>query len=176
MGIAMKALCLVAHPDDCVIFGYSYIHHHPEMQWHICYLTYTEWQPRGREVKEFWARRGIACVFLGYQDDYLDNENKQISFNEEQARREIGNIIQSYDLVLTHDAHGDYGHIHHVFVHDCARDHARLVTFARPGEGTIEYSIPSGTYTLDELPQHGAIVAGFHSIIHSNSYKEPQCT
>ena len=172
----MKALCLVAHPDDCVIFGYSYIHHHPEMQWHICYLTYTEWQPRGREVKEFWARRGITCVFLGYQDDYLDNENKQISFNEEQARREIGNIIQSYDLVLTHDAHGDYGHIHHVFVHDCARDHARLVTFARPGEGTIEYSIPSGTYTLDELPQHGAIVAGFHSIIHSNSYKEPQCT
>jgi len=172
----MKALCLVAHPDDCVIFGYSYIHHHPEMQWHICYLTYTEWQPRGREVKEFWARRGIPCVFLGYQDDYLDNENKQISFDEEQARREIGNIIQSYDLVLTHDAHGDYGHIHHVFVHDCARDHARLVTFARPGEGTIEYSIPSGTYTLDELPQHGAIVAGFHSIIHSNSYKEPQCT
>jgi LmbE family N-acetylglucosaminyl deacetylase len=176
MGIAMKALCLVAHPDDCVIFGYSYIHHHPEMQWHICYLTYTEWQPRGREVKEFWARRGIPCVFLGYQDDYLDNENKQISFDEEQARREIGNIIQSYDLVLTHDAHGDYGHIHHVFVHDCARDHARLVTFARPGEGTTEYSIPSGTYTLDELPQHGAIVAGFHSIIHSNSYKEPQCT
>ncbi len=172
----MKALCLVAHPDDCVIFGYSYIHNHPEMQWHICYLTYTEWQPRGREVKEFWARRGIPCVFLGYQDDYLDNENKQISFNEEQARREIGNIIQSYDLVLTHDAHGDYGHIHHVFVHDCARDHARLVTFARPGEGTTEYSILSGTYTLDELPQHGAIVAGFHSIIHSNSYKEPQCT
>ena len=90
----MKALCLVAHPDDCVIFGYSYIHHHPEMKWHICYLTYCEWNPRGRELKQFWAKRGITCIFLGYTDDYRDIENKQISFNEEQARREIGNIIQ----------------------------------------------------------------------------------
>jgi dolichol-phosphate mannosyltransferase len=31
----MKALCLVAHPDDCVIFAYSYIHHHPEYSWRL---------------------------------------------------------------------------------------------------------------------------------------------
>ena len=170
----MKALCLVAHPDDCVIFGYSYIHNHPEMKWHICYLTYAEWDPRGRELKEFWHKRSITCIFLGYTDNYRDIENKKISFNEEQARREIGNIVQSYDLVLTHDAQGDYGHIHHVFVHDCTKDHPNLVTFARPGEG-IEYTIPPGTYTLDELPKHGEIIAGFHGTQHRNSYKESQC-
>jgi LmbE family N-acetylglucosaminyl deacetylase len=171
----MKALCLVAHPDDCVIFGYSFIHNHPEMKWHICYLTYCEWEPRARELKEFWQRRGITCIFLGYTDDYRDIENKQISFNQEQARREISHIIKSYDLVLTHDENGDYGHIHHVFVHDCAKDHSALVTFARPGEGT-EYSIPQGTYSLDELPQHGKIIAGFHNTEHRNSYKESKCT
>jgi LmbE family N-acetylglucosaminyl deacetylase len=37
----MKALCLVAHPDDCVIFAYSYIYNHPEHNWTIGYLTYT---------------------------------------------------------------------------------------------------------------------------------------
>lgn len=170
----MKALCLVAHPDDCVIFGYSYIHNHPDMKWHICYLTYCEWDPRGRELKEFWTKRGITCIFLGYTDDYRDIENKQISFNEEQARREIGHIIQGYDLVLTHDELGDYGHIHHAFVHDCARTHANLVTFAPPGQGTVTYTVPPDTYSIDELPLHGEIVRGFHPITHQNDYKEPQ--
>jgi hypothetical protein len=112
-------------------------------------------------------------MFLGYTDDYRDIENKKISFNETQARGEISNIIKSYDLVLTHDEHGDYGHLHHVFVHDCARGHPGLVTFARPGEGT-EYTIPPGIYTLDELPQHGNIIKSFHSTQHRNSYKESQ--
>ena len=169
----MKALCLVAHPDDCVIFGYSYIHNHPDMKWHICYLTYCEWEPRAKELKEFWSKRDITCIFLGYTDDYRDIENNKISFNEEQARREIGNIVQSYDLVLTHDSQGDYGHIHHVFVHDCARDHGNLVTFANLNSGTVSYSIPPGTYTLDELPQHGDIIKSFFpNGTHRNNYTE----
>ena len=171
----MKALCLVAHPDDCVIFAYSYIHNHPEHNWTICYLTYNGWDQRGKEMADFWRQRNINCVFLGYTDDYRDIENKKISFNEEQARRELGNIAADYDLVLTHDEHGDYGHIHHVFVHDCVKHHVNLVTFAKPGEGTT-YTVPAGTYTLDEFPQHGEIIASFHSTEHKNSYKELQCT
>ncbi len=167
----MKALCMVAHPDDCVIFAYSYIYNHPDLDWQICYLTYCEWEPRARELKEFWKRRNITCIFLGYTDDYRDIENKKISFNAEQARREIGNIIQRYDIVLSHDQEGDYGHIHHEFVHDCVRHHPRLITFAKPGEGTT-YTIPSGTYSLDELPMHGDIVKSFHTTQHQNSYKE----
>lgn len=169
----MKALCLVAHPDDCVIFGYSYMHNHPEMKWHICYLTYCEWDPRGRELKEFWAMRGITCIFLGYTDDYRDIENKQISFNEEQAREEIGNIIKAYDLVLTHNQNGEYGHIHHVFLHDCAGHHPRLVTFADLNCGTVTYTVPPGTYDLAELPQHGDVIKTFFTDgQHRNNYTE----
>jgi hypothetical protein len=73
--------------------------------------------------------------------------------------------------VLTHDEHGDYGHIHHQVVHDAVKHHPRLVTFAKPGQGTT-YTVPPGTYTLDELPMHGEIVASFHSQDHKNSYKE----
>jgi LmbE family N-acetylglucosaminyl deacetylase len=170
----VKALCMVAHPDDCVIFAYSYIHYHPEMDWAICYLTYSEWEPRAQELKEFWQRRSIPCIFLGYTDDYRDIENKSISFNTEQARREIGNIAERYDLVLSHDEHGDYGHIHHVFVHSCVQHHARLVTFAKRDQGTVTFTIPPGTYTIDELPQHGEIVQSFHAQEHRNSYKETQ--
>jgi LmbE family N-acetylglucosaminyl deacetylase len=169
----MKALCLVAHPDDCVIFGYSYIHNHPEMDWTICYLTYCEWDPRGRELQNFWRKRGIACVFLGYTDDYRDIENKQISFNQEQACREIGNIITPYDLVLTHNQNGEYGHLHHVFVHDCAREHPGLVTFADTNSGTVTHTVPPGTYDLAELPQHGDVIKTFFPDgMHRNNYTE----
>jgi LmbE family N-acetylglucosaminyl deacetylase len=168
----MNALCLVAHPDDCVIFGYSYIHAHPEYQWTIGYLTYTAQDPRGQELSAFWKRRGIECVFLGFEDHWHDNEQKVFTrWAEESADRACWHLARDYDLVLTHDELGDYGHIHHVLVHRAVQWHPQLVTFARPGQG-VEYTIPLGTYTLDELPMHKEIIASFHSKEHRNSYKE----
>ena len=167
----MKALCIVAHPDDCVIFAYSFIHSHPALDWTICYLTYTKNDPRGQELAQFWSHRGIVTQFLGYVDDYRDIENNIISFDIEDARHSIQHICNNYDVILTHDANGDYGHIHHIFVHDSIpAEHRHVITFAAPGTGTNTYTIPNGTYSLDELPQHGQIIKGFHSNSHSNSY------
>ena len=166
----MKAMAVVAHPDDCVIFAYSYIHNHPEYAWTICYLTYQEWEIRAQEFRQFWNKRNITTIFLGYQDDYRDLETGIISFNTQQAQQEIGNIIKPYDLILTHDAQGDYGHLHHVFVHEATADHPHRVTFAGPGRGTVKYSVPHGTYSLDELPMHREIIAEFHQTTHVNEY------
>lgn len=168
----MKALCLVAHPDDCVIFGYSYIHNHPEHDWTIGYLTYTDKDPRGAELKEFWARRNIPCVFLGFEDHWHDNEQKKFTrWSEVVAKDSCWNLASKYDLVLTHDENGDYGHIHHRLVYNAVTRHHNVITFARPGEGNT-YIIPTGAYSLDELPTHKNIIAGFHGPEHRNSYKE----
>lgn len=163
---------MVAHPDDCIIFAYSYIYNHADMDWTIVYLTYTENDVRGRELAEFWGRRDIPCQFLGYVDDYRDIENNRISFNEQAARGQIREHCDRYDVVLSHDEHGDYGHIHHKFVHDCVKHHGRLITFARLGEG-VEYSVPRDAYSLDELPHHKEVIRGFHAHQHRNFYKEP---
>jgi LmbE family N-acetylglucosaminyl deacetylase len=169
----MKALCAVAHPDDCVIFAYSYIHNHPELDWTIGYLTYTAQDPRGAELAEFWQRRGIPCVFLGYVDNYRDLESQQISFDTVAAGADLVALADQYDLVLTHDAHGDYGHLHHVFVHNCVQHHANLVTFAKLDGGTVALTVPPGTYDLAELPRHQHIVASFFSDgVHRNNYTE----
>jgi LmbE family N-acetylglucosaminyl deacetylase len=168
----IKALCLVAHPDDCVIFGLSYIHNHPEMNWTIGYLTYTELDPRGAELAAFWRKRNIDCVFLGFVDDYRDQEQQQLlQWYGIDAVAECAELARQYDLVLTHDEHGDYGHIHHQVVYDAVKHHPHLITFAKPGQGTT-YTVPSGTYSLDELPMHGEIIASFHTQEHKNSYKE----
>jgi hypothetical protein len=169
----MNAICLVAHPDDCLIFAYSYIHNRPEIDWTIGYLTYTSEDARGQELAKFWKRRQIPCVFLGYVDDYRDLETKKISFDTAAAAQDLQLLAEQYDLVLTHDQNGDYGHLHHVFVHDCVQHHPQLVTFADLSSGTVTYSVPAGTYTWDELPQHQDIVrAFFPEGRHQNNYTE----
>jgi LmbE family N-acetylglucosaminyl deacetylase len=169
----MKALCLVAHPDDCLIFAYSYIYNHPEMDWTIGYLTYTAADARGQEISAFWQRRDIPCVFLGYVDDYRDLETRKISFDTVAAAQDLQALASQSELVLTHDHNGDYGHLHHVFVHNCVRDHKGLVTFADLSTGTVTYTVPPGTYTWDELPQHqGVVRAFFPETHHQNNYNE----
>lgn len=171
----MKALCLVAHPDDCVIFGYSYMFNHPEYEWTVAYLTYQVTEPRAAEFAEFWRKRNIATIFLGFEDHWHDNEQGQLTrWSSIDAERACWQLAQPFDLVLTHDEHGDYGHIHHRVVHNAVKHHPGLVTFAKPGQGTT-YIIPAGTYSLDELPMHRDIIAGFHPIEHKNSYKEKTC-
>jgi hypothetical protein len=168
----LKAIAVVAHPDDCVIFAYSFIYNYPDIDWTILYLTYTHWDYRGSELFKFWNQRNIPTIFLGYVDDWHDIENKKISFDIEQAQREIQGIIKDFDIVLTHNAQGEYGHLHHVFVNQCCDQHPNLITFANHSQGT-EYSIPPGVYSLDELPQHQDIIQGFHQTKHTNNYYIP---
>ena len=170
----MKAIAMVAHPDDCIIFAYSCMHYYPELEWTVCYLTYKEDDYRGHELKAFWTQRGIATNFLGYVDNWHDIENKQISFDEARAWIDIQEAVSKHDIVLTHDQEGDYGHIHHKFVHDAVADyHPNMVTFAGIGKGTARYTIPNGTYDIAELPNHGSVIASFHSNEHANEYLIP---
>jgi LmbE family N-acetylglucosaminyl deacetylase len=170
----MKAMVMVAHPDDCVIFAYSFMHAYPQLEWTVCYLTYKADDYRGSELKAFWDHRGIATRFLGYVDNWQDIENKQISFDEAHAWIDIQEAVSDQAIVVTHNAEGDYGHLHHVFVHNAVLDyHPNAVTFSKIGEGNAQYTVPPGSYTLDELPEHGKIIAGFHQTEHANEYFIP---
>jgi hypothetical protein len=167
----MKAMAMVAHPDDCVIFAYSFMHHYPQFDWTVCYLTYTEHDARGAEFAEFWKRCGVATKFLGYVDDYHDLETGICSFDTSQATESIKQAINNQDLVLTHDHFGDYGHLHHKFICDVvANNHTYMVTFAGTGKGNVKYTIEPGVYNLDEFPLHRDIVLSFHQHAHANEY------
>jgi LmbE family N-acetylglucosaminyl deacetylase len=158
---------MVAHPDDCVIFGLGYILAHPEYDWRICYLTYRSNTARGLEISNFWSSRAIPVEFLGFSDNKKDFVLNTLSFNIILARNFILGEIASADVVLTHNEVGDYGHIHHKFVHDCCRDHPGLVTFETEG---IAYSVPSDYYTLDELPKHARVIKQFVDPINQNNF------
>jgi LmbE family N-acetylglucosaminyl deacetylase len=167
----MRALAMVAHPDDCVIYAYGFLQAHQNLDWTICYLTYTATDDRGREISEFWQRRGITTEFLGYYDTYMDMETDCISFDTKQAATDIMSVIQNFDLVLTHDHRGDYGHIHHKFVnHIVCNNHNTVVTFATAGQGNVKYHVAPGSYNLDDLPVHQEVIMGVHPDLHVNEY------
>lgn len=167
----MKALCMVAHPDDCVIFGYSYIYNHSHYDWTIGYLTYTESDPRGQEIQAFWQRRAIGTVFLGFEDHWHDNEQQTFTrWDPAEAVIACQNLAHDYDMVLTHGAMGEYGHIHHKLVHYALRRHAGLIEFCDLGNGPT-YSVPHNQYNLEELPLHAEVIHGFHRFQHRNSYR-----
>lgn len=167
----MKAMALVAHPDDCVIFAYSFMHHYSYYDWTVCYLTYTEQDARGREFAEFWSRRNVKTKFLGFVDDWEYVKHGELGFDATQATLAIKQAVKDQDLILTHDHHGDYGHLHHKFICQVVCDsHTHVVTFAGIGQGNVKYTIDPGVYSLEEFPLHREIVAGFHQGQHANEY------
>jgi LmbE family N-acetylglucosaminyl deacetylase len=169
----MKAICMVAHPDDCVIFGYPYIYNHSDWDWTVGYLTYTSDSERGQELARFWNSRGINTVFLCYEDNPQDYQSKSLkTWSPVQALNSIRQLVHDFDVVLSHSAEGDYGHVHHQLVNQAVEAHPGLVTFAAPGTGTVTFTLPATAYNLDELPQHRDIIAGFHTESHTNSYQE----
>jgi LmbE family N-acetylglucosaminyl deacetylase len=169
----MNAICMVAHPDDCIIFGYSYMYHHPEYTWTIGYLTYTDSDDRAAEMIKFWQKKHIRCVFLGFVDHWHDQEHQAYNFwNPNDAAAACWNLVKDYDLVLTHDADGDYGHIHHRLVHHAVCQHHRVVYFVPPGLGNTHLLVPPDTYDIDELTLHRDIILPFHQNGHQNSYMD----
>lgn len=167
----MKAMAMVAHPDDCVIFAYSFMHNHKQFDWTVCYLTYTADHNRAMEFSDFWNKRDVTTRFLGYTDDWTYVEKGQLGFDAKLAQDSIRSVIADQDLILTHDHRGDYGHLHHKFVYDSVcNNHSYVVTFAGIGQGNRRYVLDPRPYSLDEFPQHQDIVAGFHKDSHTNEY------
>ena len=171
------AVMIVAHPDDCVIFGWSFMHHHPRLAWSIVYLTYDADHERGAEFRRFWNQRRVPTTFLGFRDDFLDQERQALHhWNRVDAAGACWEAVRDADLVLTHSAQGDYGHIHHQVVYESVCQHPRLVTFAPPAQGTHHYELPLGLWQPQELPRHALIIQGFHVNTHRNSYDVGELT
>lgn len=149
---------MVAHPDDCIILAGGFIQKYNNIiNFDICYLTYQNQDSRAQELANFWSARKTATEFLGYVDDYRDME-QGISFNASQAESDINRVVKNYDLVVTHAKDGDYGHIHHKFVHDIvAKTSIPKVYFANT-EVYNNKIVEKSWYTLEEIPLHSDVV------------------
>lgn len=157
-----KAVAVVAHPDDCIIFAKPFIDTTP-VDWTVCYLTYNQFHPRSKEVRKYWSNRNIETVFLGYADNHRDIETGELSFDVTRAAKDINQIIDQFDLILTHDVYGDYGHPHHVFIHSVIKDSlVPKVYFANRDDSN--FICTGNGVDLTQLPLHQSVIKEFEDV------------
>lgn len=125
----MRALVLVAHPDDETIFFGGTMLMRPEVAWDVYCVTDGNWEGRGA-AREGELRR--ACAVLGVTNaimgDAPDDPARRLDLDPLVVRlRAMG----PYDEIYTHGPLGDYGNKHHQDVSRAAQlafpDHGRLM-------------------------------------------------
>lgn len=161
--IILTAQCIVAHPDDCIIFARPFIETFSNFKWNIIYLTYCSEHDRAVEVTNYWSSYNISTTFLGFDDHWPSVEQGLLGFDSAEASTALLKNINS-DLILTHSSNGEYQHPHHIFVHQTlSQSLCPKVYFA--GVENFNFSCSADTaLDLDKLPLHRAVIQSFESI------------
>ena len=115
---SIKAVCFVAHPDDCIIYAKPFLDATPYIEWSILYLTYSKDHPRSMEVSKYWKHRTYS---LEQPDLALDYFTGTTSICELQTANLARPHFQDTRLILTHGSEGEYGHVHHKLVHNVCK-------------------------------------------------------
>ena len=103
----MKKVCVVAHPDDEVLWAAGIIMRHPG-NWTVLCVSIPRSDPiRAKKFKD-------ACRILGA-------ESRIIDWLEPMATDPMTHLedidLSEFDHILTHNAWGEYGHTHHKNIH-----------------------------------------------------------
>jgi len=101
----IKAVVIVAHPDDETLWAGGTILMHRAWKWHICALCRGEdpdRAPKFRRALEWYGARGSM--------GNLDDGPEQTPLATDVVRAEILSVLPgtNWDIILTHDARGEY--------------------------------------------------------------------
>jgi LmbE family N-acetylglucosaminyl deacetylase len=116
-----KALMVVAHPDDEVLFGSTLLYrnrHH--MHWVILCMTNKSHSTRQREFMSVINRLNKLGVHVsGEIFDVVDGKSATMAADHDDMkifRHALQKHISDADLVVSHGQLGEYGHEDHKFV------------------------------------------------------------
>jgi LmbE family N-acetylglucosaminyl deacetylase len=157
-----RALCIVAHPDDCVIFGYHFILGNRQYRWTILYLILDNDSPRVEEMRGYWGRHSIevSSLELPHDPPPADLTNGRCSIPSAEARSAVEEATHEYDLILTHGEGGEYGHPHHIFLHGIIRELGReFIAFDVGPTAPLRFSMPRDHDGM--LPLHRRAIRRF---------------
>lgn len=127
-------LMFVAHPDDDSIWGGAHLIEDGNKYLVVC-ITCGVRKDRALEFEEAMGKTGSEYLMLGYPDK-TNGEKDNWDTSRDGIRKDVQEIIDAKDwnLIVTHNPDGEYGHIHHKMtssiVSDIA-DHNKLMYFGK---------------------------------------------
>lgn len=110
----IKRLMIVAHPDDETIFGGGHL---LQDKYTVVCVTCGKIEYRVKEFEEVMSKTEDDYIMLGYTD--RENLTGPIS-NWNNEYNDIYNSLleiingTDWDIIVTHNPDGEYGHIHHI--------------------------------------------------------------
>lgn len=135
----MKNLIVTAHPDDSFIWAHTIRKMLPDAEWYDYVATYKKDTARGIEFVKACAHTNSIPVFGGYDDDMYSHLPE---FGLLNTLDRLNITKGSFDNVFTHSPAGEYGHPHHIDVHNAV---VKTFTKSNIWVFSLNYDVPDLT-------------------------------
>lgn len=127
-----KKVMIVAHPDDETLWGSSALYNEKYLV--VC-ITCGGRKDRVREFEEVMSLTGDDYIMLNYPD-LVKGKKSDWKANWKDINKDIQDILshKDWDLVVTHNPDGEYGHIHHKMTNQIVTkyaNHDKLTYFGK---------------------------------------------
>lgn len=112
-----KALLLVAHPDDEALFTGGLLLNYTEWDWHVWHMTGTPARrAQAEEAYKMYRAEGVYITSRNFEFEDRYRPSDLRLWLAALAKEDC----TSWDIVFTHNARGEYGHHHHVWLNHIA--------------------------------------------------------
>lgn len=141
-------LMIVAHPDDDYIWGGSHL---LDDEYLVVCVTCGTRRDRVLEFKKAMNKTNDKYIMLGYPDK-TNGKRDNWSKVYEDIYQDLKHIIsyKDWELIVTHNPEGEYGHIHHKMTSSIVTDIAELDKLYYFGKYYKKNEIPDDLTKISE--------------------------